>query len=60
MRAILEIRREQGGLLDGTLLDELSRAGTGDPTDAAAGGRWQDEEFARAITRSRDVGLPRG
>ncbi len=49
VRAILEIRREQGGLLDGTLLDELSRTGTGDPTDAADGGRWQDEEFARAL-----------
>ncbi len=49
VRAILEIRREQGGLLDGTLLDELSRAGTGDPTDTAAGSRWQDEEFARAL-----------
>jgi hypothetical protein len=49
MRAILEIRREQGGLLDGTLLDELSRTGTGDPKEAADGGRWQDEEFARAL-----------
>jgi hypothetical protein len=53
VREILEIRREQGGLLDGTLLDELSCPQTDGPADgpadATARGRWQDEEFARAL-----------
>ena len=50
VREILEIRREQGGVLDGTLLDELSRPPTVDRADAPNNpGRWQDEEFARAL-----------
>ncbi|MHB8951670.1 MAG: hypothetical protein ACYC4U_01680 [Pirellulaceae bacterium] len=49
MQAILEIRREQGGLLDGTLLDQLSRPESGQSTDPSAGDRWQDEEFRRAL-----------
>ena len=49
LREILEIRREQGGVLEGTLLDELSRSATGDRADTTATDRWQEEEFTRAL-----------
>jgi hypothetical protein len=43
---ILQIRREQGGLLDGTLLEELSGLGAQAPGSSTDG---QEAEFARAL-----------
>ena len=43
---ILQIRREQGGLLDGTLLEELSGLGVQTPGSSTDG---QEAEFARAL-----------
>ncbi len=52
MRDILEIRREQGGLLDGTLLNELAAPPRGKSGNFPATSHWEDDEFARAL---RDV-----
>jgi hypothetical protein len=52
VRDILEIRREQGGLLDGTLLHELAAPPHDKSGDFPATSHWEDDEFARAL---RDV-----
>ena len=44
--------REQGGLLDGTLLNELAAPPRGKSGNFPATSHWEDDEFARAL---RDV-----
>jgi len=46
---ILQIRREQGGLLDGTLLEELSGAASQPPGPATTAAGAPDDEFVQAL-----------
>jgi hypothetical protein len=46
---ILQIRREQGGLLEGTLLEELSGSAPQVPGQAAGAPGRPDDDFARAL-----------
>ena len=60
---ILQIRREQGGLLEGTLLEELSGSAPQLPGQAAGASGRPDDDFARALrgvaaAASSQSGLP--